>query len=70
MFYRCNIHFSFPSILKFECMFSCKETEPYLEMEHECKLASWEKIPKKELHVVNLKTLKKPFPSWYPKRVT
>jgi hypothetical protein len=53
MFYRCNIHFSFPSILKFECMFSCKETEPYLEMEHECKLASWEKIPKKELHVVN-----------------
>lgn len=70
MFYRCNVHFSFPSILKFECMFPCKEIEPYLEMEHECKPTSWENIPKKELHVVNSKILKRPFPSWYPKRVT
>jgi hypothetical protein len=40
-------------------MFPCKETEPYLEMEPKCKLASWEKIPKKELHVVNSKIPKK-----------
>ncbi len=40
-------------------MLPCKKTRAYLEMEAECKLASQEKNPENEVHVVNSKILKK-----------
>jgi hypothetical protein len=39
-------------------MLPCKKSKAYLEMEIECKLASQEKNPKKEIHVINSKNLK------------
>ncbi len=59
MFCYYNIHCSFPSILEFENMLPCKKTRAYVEMEAEWKLASQEKNPKKEVHVINSKILKK-----------
>jgi hypothetical protein len=40
-------------------MLPCKRTRAYLEMEVECKLASHEKNPEKEVHLVNSKIPKK-----------
>ncbi len=55
MFCRYNIHCSLPSILEFEHMLPCKKTKAYLEMEVECKLASYKKNLEKEVPVVNSK---------------
>jgi hypothetical protein len=59
MFCHYDKHYNIPSILEFERMLPCKKTRAYLEMEVECKLASQEKNPKKEVHVVNSQIPKK-----------
>ncbi len=59
MFCRYSIRYDLPSIQEFEHMLPCKKTKAYLEMEAECKLASLEKNPGKEIPVVNSKIPKR-----------
>jgi hypothetical protein len=63
---HCGLH----SIMQFEQMLQCKKIRAYLEMEAECKLASQEKNPEKEVPVINSERTKRPLPIMIPKGTT